>query len=106
VRALADLVRAVVREAIPTAVEVAYPGWKAIGFRDPQSGYFCGLFPQADDVRLAFEHGAALPDPAGLFDPAGARLKQVRYVTVRSAADARRPELAALLRAAVLHGAV
>jgi hypothetical protein len=48
----------------------------------------------------------ALADQAGLFDRGGARLEQVRYVTVRSLAEARRPELTALRRAAVLHGAV
>ena len=103
VQALAGEVRRFVLQIIPTAAEVPYPGWRGIGFRDPQSGYFCGLFPQRDHVKLGFEHGAELPDPDGLFEGGG---KQVRYVIVRTVSDLRRPALARLLQAAVLHGSI
>jgi hypothetical protein len=32
-------------------------------------------------VRVGFEHGHLLPDPAGAFDP---EEKQVRYITVKN----------------------
>ena len=52
VRALAEQLRQLVLRTVPTASEQVYPGWKALGYRDPQSGYFCGIFPQPDHVRL------------------------------------------------------
>lgn len=103
VRALAEHARRFVRRAVPTATEVAYPGWRGIGYRDPQSGYFCGVFPRRDHVRLLFEHGAALRDPDGLLEGDG---RQVRYVTVRRVSDLRRPALRRLVEAALLYGAV
>jgi hypothetical protein len=63
VRALAGALRALILRTIPTASEHAYSGWRGIGYRHPQSGYFCGIFPQRDHVKLGFEYGAALPDP-------------------------------------------
>ena len=103
VQAIANAVRDVVRRAIPSAYEVGYPGWKAIGFRDPQSGYFCGLFPKEDQVLLAFERGADLADPDRLFAPRR-NLRQVRMVEVRTVAAAKRPALRRLLERAVVHG--
>jgi hypothetical protein len=80
VRALVERLRALVRSEVPAVEERAYPGWKAIGYRDEQSGYFCGIFPYADRVRLMFEHGVALDDPAGVLEGDG---KQVRHVEMR-----------------------
>jgi hypothetical protein len=103
VRALAEQLRRLVREMVPTASEQVYPGWKALGYRDPQSGYFCGIFPQADHVRLLFEHGAALPDPEGLLTGS---TRQVRFIEVRRARDIRSGAIRRLLRAALVHGAI
>ena len=69
--------RQVIKGAVPQAVEAAYPVWHAIGYRHPTSGYFCGIFPQASSVDLAFEYGVLLPDPHNLLSGKG---KQVRYV--------------------------
>jgi hypothetical protein len=77
VRELAEGLRRLIKEAVPEASEAAYPVWHAIGYRHPTSGYFCGIFPQADSVDLAFEYGVLLPDPGGLLIGKG---KQVRYV--------------------------
>ncbi len=48
-------------------------------------------------VRLAFIHGASLPDPHGLLRGTA---KAKRFVPIPDAAAASRPEVAALLRAA------
>jgi hypothetical protein len=77
VHELAEGLRQVIKEAVPEASEAAYPVWHAIGYRHPSAGYFCGIFPQADSVDLAFEYGVLLPDPGGLLKGKG---KQVRYV--------------------------
>lgn len=98
VRALAERLRALVRDAMPDAREVAYPGWHAIGYRHPTSGYVCGIFPLRDRVRLVFEHGVELPDPLGVLRGDGT---QVRYVEARRRADIQIGALRALLHAAV-----
>ena len=46
VQALAARLRNLVRETVPDAAERAYPVWRGIGFRNPESGYFCGIFPK------------------------------------------------------------
>jgi len=65
VRALVEHLRKIIRETVPDATESAHPVWHSIGYRHPESGYFCGIFPQNDGVNLAFEFGVLLPDPGG-----------------------------------------
>ena len=103
VRALAEELRRLVRAAVPGATERAYPGWRGIGYRDAQSGYFCGIFPQPASVRLLFEHGAALPDPGALLQGAGT---QTRHVELRPGEPIPRAAIGRLIEAALLHGAV
>ena len=98
VRALVERLRKIVRETVPEAVEAAYPGWHAIGCRHPESGYFCGIFPQNDIVNLGFEFGTLLPDPDGLLEGAG---KQVRYVKIKDRKDIRVRAIKKLLLAAI-----
>jgi hypothetical protein len=47
---------------------------------DKRAGYVCGIFPRAGEVRLLFEHGAALADPEGIFTGGGT---QTRYLALR-----------------------
>ena len=103
VRALANRLRAIVKQAAPALREAAYPGWKAVGYRHAEAGYVCGVFPAGESVRLIFERGARLADPDGLFAASG-RTRQVRYVTIRAAADIKVRALTRLVRAAVAHG--
>jgi len=101
VQAVAESLRKLVKEAVPEAIEKAYPGWHGIGYRHPQSGYFCAIFPQKDSVKLGFERGVLLPDPDGLFEGAGS---QVRYVHVKDRRDLRVEAIRKLLRAAIFYG--
>lgn len=103
VRALADEARRLVKDAVPSAGERAYPGWKGIGYTDAQAGYFCGVFPQAGAVRLLFEHGHALPDPGGLLEGGGRR---VRWVVLRPGAPLPAEGIRGLIDAALLHGSL
>ncbi len=98
VRALVERLRQIIRATVPLAREAAHPVWHSIGYRHPDTGYFCGLFPQRDRVDLAFEFGVLLPDPDGLLEGDG---KQVRYVRVRSDKDVRVRALKKLLIAAI-----
>ena len=76
---LANWARRVVRTAMPEAEERVYPGWHGFGYVHPVAGYLCGVFPQSEVVKLAFEHGHLLADPDGLFSAGGT---QVRYVVL------------------------
>lgn len=98
VQALAARLRVLVRAAAPEAAEKAYPGWHGIGYRHPQCGYFCGIFPQEKSVRLLFEHGILLPDPDGLLEGSGT---QTRHVDIRRQKDIRARPIKRLIAAAL-----
>jgi hypothetical protein len=83
---------------VPDLGERALPGWGAIGFRHPQAGHIAALFPEADGVKLVFEHGARLDDPDGLLE---GTTRQTRHVSLRSTAAIRHPALTDLVRQAV-----
>jgi hypothetical protein len=93
---LALWVRAVVLAAEPDLTERVYRGWNGIGFRHPEAGYVCAIYPQDDgSVRLLFEHGTRVDDPEGLLEGDGT---QTRFLTVTAPDDA----LAAPMRRLVL----
>ena len=83
-RRIAARLRKLIRAAAPEATEAAYPGWHAIGYRHPDCGYFCGVFPCDDHVKLIFEFGVLLDDPFRVLEGAG---KQVRHIMYRSAKE-------------------
>ena len=78
---LALWLRDVVLEAEPDLAERVYAGWDGIGYRHPDAGYVCGIFPRDDGVRLLFELGARLDDRVGLLRGEGS---QTRHVVVRA----------------------
>jgi hypothetical protein len=67
-----------------------YRGWQGIGFRHPEAGYVCGVFPRGDWVMLLFEYGASMADPEGVLLGEGA---QTRFLRI----DAPTEENAALI---------
>ncbi len=98
IRDIAEQLRRMVKDLVPDAFEKAYPRWRGIGYRHPAAGYFCGIFPQRDEVRLLFEWGVLLSDPDGLLIGDG---RQVRYVPVTDIATVDRPGITALISAAL-----
>jgi hypothetical protein len=102
IQALAEQLRQLIKQTIPTISEAVYPGWKLIGYRE-QSGrrsrYFCFVAPFANRVMLGFEYGVLMADEAGLLEGNG---KHVRYVTLHSPADLRMIELSALIAEAAM----
>jgi hypothetical protein len=62
---LALWVRELLLAAEPDLSERVYQGWDGIGFRHPDAGYICAIYPRAADVRLLFGHGVRLDDPDG-----------------------------------------
>jgi hypothetical protein len=55
------------------------PGWRAVGFTHPSSGFLCAVFPYADRVDIAFETGTRLEDPWGVLRDGKTSTKRVRY---------------------------
>ncbi len=98
VRRLVERLRTLITGTVPPATEHPYPVWHGIGYRHPQQGYFCGIFPQQDQVKVGFEYGLLLPDPEGLLQGSGKRL---RYMHVHNLGELREDALKALLLAAI-----
>jgi hypothetical protein len=87
IRRTADLLRSVVRRAIPDAIERVRPGWRLIGYYIPlgrRTAYFAYVAPEPEHVHLGFEYGAWIADPDDLLEGAHLRLRRVRFVTYRA----------------------
>jgi hypothetical protein len=100
-RDVVSALRAVVRRTVPQAEESNV--WGSLSYHRPDvggrvKGAVCMIAVKKGGVRLDFIHGIRLTDPAGLL----LRGRQVskRFVMIESAADAKRPEVAALIREA------
>jgi len=86
VRATADKLRRLVRDAEPNVIERVRLGWHLIGYDLPLRRYglyFAYVAPEADHVHLGFEYGVFMDDPRGLLQGAGLT-KQLRWITVAS----------------------
>ena len=84
IRRAAESLRAVVRKAVPDAIERVRPGWRLIGYDVPvgkRSRYFAFVAPEFEHVHLGFEYGAWVQDPRKLLRGGHLNLRQVRYVT-------------------------
>ena len=102
VAALARDALAQVRRELPGAVELVYDNYNAlaIGFgpTERSSDAICSIALYPRYVSLFLTHGATLPDPAGLLEGAG---KKVRHVKLRTPGDIERPPVLALIAEAV-----
>lgn len=98
---LTEVLRGVVRSALPTATEKINAGWHGLGYHDPVAGYVAGIFPGDESVKLGFEHGVALPDPEEMLEGDGT---QVRYVVLDEWDPALRGPITDLLEAAAEYG--
>jgi hypothetical protein len=99
---LTNWLRQTVRAADPELGERVYVGWHGFGFHHPDAGYVCAVFPRAEDVLLAFEHGVDLPDPERRLQAGG---KQVCHLVFTSR-DAHPPRVIAVFVAAAVEEGV
>jgi hypothetical protein len=106
--AIAKLIRsarAAVRKRLPTAIELVYDNYNAlaIGFGPTEraSDAIVSVAAYARGVNLYFIYGASLPDPHKILKGSG---NQGRFIVFDGAAVVGRPEVQALLRAAIRHG--
>jgi hypothetical protein len=84
IQSAAERLRAVVREAVPDAIERVRTGWRLIGYDVPvgkRSRYFAFVVPELEHVHLGFEYGIWMTDPYDLLRGAHLNLRKVRFVT-------------------------
>jgi len=95
-------VRTAVRKRFPTANELVYDNYNffVIGYSPTErpSDAIVSIAARANGVGLCFIHGAALPDPKKVLLGSG---NQTRFLRLESAAVLGRPEVEALLAAAI-----
>jgi hypothetical protein len=97
------------RKRLPTAHEVVYEyqnlGAVVISFSPNEHGYegVLGVRADANGVKLYFNRGKELPDPAKLLQGSG---KQTRSIDVEGASTLARPEVASLIDEAIARNAV
>ena len=99
---LIDAARRTLRTRLPTAHEVVYEyrDFLVISVSPSERGYegVFALRADAAGVKLFLNQGATIPDPHKLLRGSGT---QARALEVRTAADLTRPEVVALLEAAI-----
>lgn len=109
IRAQAAILRAIVRRAVPDAIERVRGGWRLIGYEVPvgrRRRYFAYIAPEPIHIHLGFEYGAWMDDPERRLEGAHLRLRQVRYLTFRPGEPIPEAVCAALVREAARVGAL
>jgi hypothetical protein len=103
VQILATELRTLIKNTIPVQEERVAFGWRLIGYRvanQQKTVYVCAIVPKEDRADLYFENGVLMNDPEHRLQ-AGANMKQVRYVPLRTVAEIVPEALAPLLHEAV-----
>jgi hypothetical protein len=94
--------RSAMRRRLPSANELVYDNYNffVIGYSATERPSDCivSLAANAKGVGLSFYYGATLADPHGLLEGSGT---QNRFIRLESAATLKRPEVSALIDAAV-----
>ena len=82
----ANILRSLVRRAVPGVIERVRPGWRLIGYEIPvgrRPRYFAYVAPEPKHVHIGFEYGVLMADPHRLLEGAHLRLRKVRFLTFR-----------------------
>jgi hypothetical protein len=99
---LVGAMRRSLRKRLPTAHELVYEyrEWFVISYSPNEHGYegVLAIRASADGVKLYFNGGKELPDPAKLLQGSG---KQMRSINVEGASTLVRPEVARLIDEAI-----
>ena len=101
-QALIRATRRALQKRLPTANELAYDNYNffALGYCSSERPSDCivSIAASANGVGLSFYHGATLPDPQRILLGSG---NQNRFIRIESAEMLARPEVGALISAAV-----
>ena len=87
IRRSAQLLREIVMDVVPDAVESIRVGWRVVGYAIPtrrRPKLFALIGPEPKHVHLFFQYGVFLADPDRLLLGAQEKLRQVRYLTFSS----------------------
>ena len=89
IQQLIAALRRIIRKSVPGVLEELDPRQELIAYRVPDEGgtkshSFCRIAPFEDHVRLGFDHGAQLADPARLLTGRG---KRTRYIVINKSSD-------------------
>jgi hypothetical protein len=109
VQTIARAMRALVYDALPQTVEVVWARQGSVGWgtgRRKFTEQFAYLMPFAKHATLGFYHGGELDDPTGLLRSGGKQVSgslSMRSLRLSSLDDVSRPELLALVTAAIRH---
>ena len=98
---IADRLRALIIEIYPDVVEVPWPVQGIIGYGvgpKKMSEHFCYVGLYKSSVNLGFYHGVDMPDPDGLLEGTGKRL---RHVKIEDPETVNRPEIRRLIEASL-----
>jgi hypothetical protein len=82
--AIAMMLRDLVRQTVPEALERVRPGWRVIGYDLPvgrRTAFFAWIWPQEEHVHLGFPYGSLLDDPEGVLEGLGVT-KRARWFTL------------------------
>jgi hypothetical protein len=106
-RALIGSVRRALRKRLPTANELVWDNYNffVVGYSPTErpSDSILSLAAASNGVGLSFYRGSTLPDPHGILQGAG---KQNRFIRLESAKTLARPEVEAVIAAAVAQAKV
>jgi len=101
IRDLALQLRALVLEEMAPCHENIYDAYSAVaigyGTSERLSDGVLHIAVYSKHVNLGFNEGATLPDPKGIFEGKGNR---IRHITIRSSTDLKRPEIRSYIRRA------
>jgi hypothetical protein len=100
IQAIAGALRTVIRTQLPGVVEQVDFGDKLIAFGHSMKmrDLLFAVIPHTAHVNLQLADGIDLPDPTGIVEGTG---KRIRHVKVRSVGDANRDDIQALVRAQI-----
>jgi hypothetical protein len=97
VEAIARRLRQLIVDLYLDVVEVPWPKQRIIGYGvgpKKMSEHFCYIGAHREHVNVGFYRGAELPDPEGLLEGTG---KKLRHVKVRDLAEVEEPSLRRLI---------
>jgi len=104
---LIGAMRRSLRKRLPTAHEVVYEyrDWFIISYSPNEHGYegVLAIRASADGVKLYFNRGKELPDPAKLLQGSAS---QVRFINMEGASTLARPEVTRLIDEAIARNRV
>jgi hypothetical protein len=101
VELIARRLRDLIIEIYPDVVEVPWPNQKIIGYGvgpKKMSQHFCYIAAQREYVNLGFYYGADLPDPEGLLEGTG---KKLRHIKVKEVGMVAQPALRQMIEASL-----